>query len=159
MLSLGGVMAIRKLPLTPYPTIAPPAIAISATYPGADAKTVEDSVTQVIEQNMTSLDGLIYMSASSTSDGSVGITLTFVSGTNPDIAQVQVQNRLQAVVPLLPQIVQQQGITVNKIINSNLMAIGFYSDDGSLTRADMADYVKNQVANQMSLVDGVGERA
>ena len=113
-------------------------------------------MTQVIEQNMTSLDGLIYMSASSTSDGSVGITLTFVSNTNPDIAQVQVQNRLQAVVPLLPQIVQQQGITVNKIINSNLLAIGFYSEDGSLTRADMADYVKNQVANQMSLVEGVG---
>ncbi len=156
MLSLGGVMAIRKLPLTPYPTIAPPAIAINAVYPGADAKTVEDSVTQVIEQNMTSLDGLIYMSSSSTSDGSVGITLTFVTNTNPDIAQVQVQNRLQAVVPLLPQIVQQQGITVNKIINSNLMAIGFYSEDGSLTRADMSDYVKNQVANQMSLVEGVG---
>ena len=90
-------------------------------------------MTQVIEQNMTALDGLIYMSSSSTSDGSVGITLTFVSDTNPDIAQVQVQNRLQAVVPLLPQIVQQQGITVNKIINSNLMAIGFYSEDGSLT--------------------------
>jgi len=133
MLSLGGIMAIRRLPLTPYPTIAPPSIAISASYPGADAKTVEDSVTQVIEQNMSALDGLIYMSSSSTSDGSVDITLTFMSNTNPDIAQVQVQNRLQAVVPLLPQIVQQQGITVNKIISSNLMAIGFYSEDGSLT--------------------------
>ena len=107
MLSLGGIMAIRRLPLTPYPTIAPPSIAISASYPGADAKSVEDSVTQVIEQNMSALDGLIYMSSSSTSDGSVDITLTFMSNTNPDIAQVQVQNRLQAVVPLLPQIVQQ----------------------------------------------------
>ena len=156
MLSLGGVIAIRRLPLTPYPTIAPPAISINATYPGADAKTVEDSVTQIIEQNMTALDGLIYMSSSSTSDGSVGITLTFVSNTNPDIAQVQVQNRLQAVVPLLPQIVQQQGITVNKIISSNLMAIGFYSEDGSLTRDDMSDYVMTKVANEMSLVEGVG---
>ena len=156
MLSLGGVMAIRRLPLTPYPTIAPPAVSINATYPGADAKTVEDSVTQVIEQNMSALDGLIYMSSSSTSDGSVGITLTFVSNTNPDIAQVQVQNRLQAVVPLLPQIVQQQGITVNKIINSNLMAIGFYSDDGSLTETDMADFVSSKVANEIALVEGVG---
>ena len=156
MLSLGGVMAIRRLPLTPYPTIAPPSIAISASYPGADAKTVEDSVTQVIEQNMSALDGLIYMSSSSTSDGSVDITLTFMSNTNPDIAQVQVQNRLQAVVPLLPQIVQQQGITVNKIISSNLMAIGFYSEDGSLTETDMSDYVMTRIANQMSLVEGVG---
>src|SRR5579862_2004657 len=156
MLSLGGMMAIRRLPLTPYPTIAPPAVSINATYPGADAKTVEDSVTQVIEQNMSALDGLIYMSSSSTSDGSVGITLTFVSNTNPDIAQVQVQNRLQAVVPLLPQIVQQQGITVNKIINSNLMAIGFYSDDGSLTETDMADFVSSKVANEIALVEGVG---
>ena len=156
MLSLGGVLAIRRLPLTPYPTIAPPAISISASYPGADAKSVEDSVTQVIEQNMTALDGLIYMASTSTSDGSVNITLTFVSNTNPDIAQVQVQNRLQAVVPLLPQIVQQQGITVNKIINSNLMAIGFYSDDGSLTETDMADYAMTKVANQIALIEGVG---
>ena len=156
MLSLGGVLAIRSLPLTPYPTIAPPAISIYASYPGADAKTVEDSVTQVIEQNMNSLDGLIYMSASSNSDGTVGIKLTFASNTNPDIAQVQVQNRLQAVVPLLPQIVQQQGITVNKIINSTLLGIGFFSDDGSLTQSDMADFVMTKIAPQISLVEGVG---
>ena len=90
-------------------------------------------MTQIIEQNMSGLDGLLYMSSSSTSDGARRITLTFASGTNPDIAQVQVQNRLQAAVPLLPQIVQQQGIAVNKIINSNLLAIGFYSEDGSLS--------------------------
>jgi multidrug efflux pump len=156
MLSLGGVLAIRRLPLTPYPTIAPPAIAIYASYPGADAKTVEDSVTQVIEQNMNSLDSLIYMSASSNSDGTVSIKLTFASNTNPDIAQVQVQNRLQAVVPLLPQIVQQQGITVNKIINSTLLGIGFYSEDGSLTESDMADFVMTKIVPQISLVEGVG---
>jgi len=156
MLSLGGIIAVRRLPLTPYPTIAPPAISIFASYPGADAKTVEDSVTQVIEQNMSALDGLIYMSSSSASDGSVQITLTFASNTNPDIAQVQVQNRLQAVVPLLPQIVQQQGITVNKIINSNLLAVGFYSEDGSLTATDMSDFVMTKVANQIALVEGVG---
>jgi multidrug efflux pump len=156
MMSLGGALAIRRLPLTPYPKIAPPAISISATYPGADAKTVEDSVTQVIEQNMSALDGLIYMSASSASDGTVNLTLTFASNTNPDIAQVQVQNRLQAVVPLLPQIVQQQGITVNKIINSNLLAVGFYSSDGSLTESDMADFVMTKIVPQISLVEGVG---
>ena len=157
MLSLLGVLSILRLPLTPYPTIAPPSIAVNASYPGADARTVEDSVTQLIEQNMTSLDGLIYSSAHSTSDGQVSITLTFASGTNPDIAQVQVQNRLQAVVPLLPQIVQQQGITVNKIVNSSLMAIGFYSEDGSLTANDMADFVMNKVANEVARIEGVGQ--
>ncbi len=156
MLSLLGVLAIRRLPLTPYPTIAPPSISVRASYPGAAAKTVEDSVTQIIEQNMSALDGLIYMSSSSTSDGAVGITLTFASGSNPDIAQVQVQNRLQAVVPLLPQIVQQQGITVNKIVNSGLLGVGFYSEDGSLTESDMADFVMNKVADQIARVEGVG---
>jgi multidrug efflux pump len=156
MLSLLGVLAIRRLPLSPYPTIAPPSIAINAAYPGAAAQTVEDSVTQIIEQNMNSLDGLIYMSSSSSSNGRVSITLTFASGTNPDIAQVQVQNRLQAVVPLLPQIVQQQGITVDKIINSSLMAVGFYSEDGSLGASDMSDFVMNKVAEQIQRVEGVG---
>ena len=156
MLSLLGVLAILRLPLTPYPTIAPPSIVVSASYPGAAAKTVEDSVTQIIEQNMSALDGLIYMSSGSTSDGSVGITLTFASGTNPDIAQVQVQNRLQAVVPLLPQIVQQQGISVNKIISSFLLGVGFYSEDGSLTENDMADFATNNVADQIARVEGVG---
>ncbi len=156
MLSLLGIMAIRRLPLTPYPTIAPPSIAINAAYPGAAAQTVEDSVTQIIEQNMNSLDGLIYMFSSSSSNGRVSITLTFASGTNPDIAQVQVQNRLQAVVPLLPQIVQQKGITVDKIINSSLLAIGFFSEDGSLSASDMSDFVMNKVAEQIQRVEGVG---
>ena len=156
MISLLGVVAIRRLPLTPYPTIAPPSISIDASYPGAAARTVEESVTQVIEQNMNSLDRVIYMSARSNSNGRVNITLTFASGTNPDIAQVQVQNRLQAVVPLLPQIVQQQGITVNKIINSSLLGIGFYSEDGSLSANDMSDFVSSKIANQLARVEGVG---
>jgi multidrug efflux pump len=156
LLSLLGVLSILRLPLTPYPTIAPPSISIDATYPGADARTVEDSVTQIIEQNMNSLDGLLYTSAKSTSSGDVNLTLTFASGTNPDIAQVQVQNRLQAVVPLLPQIVQQQGITVNKIVNSTLLAVGFYSEDGSLSESDMGDFVMNKVATQLARVEGVG---
>jgi multidrug efflux pump len=156
LLSLLGVLSILRLPLTPYPTIAPPSISVDATYPGADARTVEDSVTQIIEQNMNSLDGLLYSSAKSTSSGDVNITLTFASGTNPDIAQVQVQNRLQAVVPLLPQIVQQQGITVNKIVNATLLAVGFYSEDGSLSESDMGDFVMNKVATQLARVEGVG---
>ncbi len=155
-LMLIGIVSITRLPITPYPTIAPPAIAVTATYPGASAKAVEDSVTQVIEQNMTALDGLIYMSSSSNSSGGATITLTFASGTDPDIAQVQVQNRLQSVTPLLPQIVQQQGISVNKIVNSTLMAIGFTSEDGSLSESDMSDYVNTNITDQISRVPGVG---
>ena len=153
---LVGVMAITRLPITPYPTIAPPSIAIRAVYPGAAAKTVEDSVTQVIEQNMTGLDGLIYMSTTSTSDGGVSLVLTFASGTNPDIAQVQVQNRLQAVTPLLPQIVQHQGINVTKTNDNPLMAVGFSSTDGSMSESDMADYVASSVLDQLTRVEGVG---
>lgn len=106
---MAGALAIMQLPVAQYPTIAPPAVAISATYPGADAQTVQDTVTQVIEQNMNGIDNLMYMSSTSDSAGSVTITLTFQSGTDPDIAQVQVQNKLQLATPLLPQEVQQQG--------------------------------------------------
>jgi multidrug efflux pump len=155
LLMLLGAACITRLPITPYPKIAPPAITVSASYPGAAAKTVEDSVTQVIEQSMTGLDGLIYMSSSSTSDGAVTVTLTFASGTNPDIAQVQVQNRLQTVTPQLPQIVQQQGINVAKFNSSFLMAIGFYSNDGSMSVLDMSDYVMNTVADKISRIPGV----
>jgi multidrug efflux pump len=155
LISLVGALSITRLPLTPYPTIAPPSISINANYPGAAAQTVEDSVTQVIEQNMNGLDGLIYMSASSTSSGAVNVALTFATGTNADIAQVQVQNRLQAVVPLLPQIVQQQGITVSKIVNSSLMVVGFYSTDQSLSATDIGDFISTNVADQIARVEGV----
>ncbi|KJT37857.1 multidrug efflux system protein AcrB, partial [Salmonella enterica subsp. enterica serovar Heidelberg str. 607310-1] len=109
IIMLAGGLAILKLPVAQYPTIAPPAVTISATYPGADAKTVQDTVTQVIEQNMNGIDNLMYMSSNSDSTGTVQITLTFESGTDADIAQVQVQNKLQLAMPLLPQEVQQQG--------------------------------------------------
>jgi multidrug efflux pump len=112
ILMIAGGLAILKLPVAQYPTIAPPAVAISATYPGADAQTVQDTVTQVIEQNMNGIDNLMYMSSTSDSAGSVTITLTFESGTDPDIAQVQVQNKLQLAMPLLPQEVQQQGLAL-----------------------------------------------
>src|SRR5579862_4577499 len=129
IIMLFGIVSIPRLPISRYPKIAPPTVAISASYPGASAKTVEDSVTQIIEQRMTALDGLIYMSSTSDNSGSVAITLTFSSGTNPDTAQVQVQNKLQQATPLLPQIVQQQGISVTKTNTSFLSAVGFISDD------------------------------
>ena len=114
ILMMAGALAILQLPVAQYPTIAPPAVSVSANYPGADAQTVQDTVTQVNEQNMNGIDNLMYMSSTSDSAGSVTITLTFQSGTDPDIAQVQVQNKLQLATPLLPQEVQQQGISVEK---------------------------------------------
>jgi multidrug efflux pump len=153
---LAGAVAITQLPVSQYPNIAPPAVTVSANYPGADAQTVQNSVTQIIEQNMTALDGLLYMSSSSSNSGAVNITLTFASGINPDIAQVQVQNRLQQAVPLLPQIVQQQGISVSKANNTFVMAVGFVSTDGSMNESDVADYVASNIADQVSRVPGVG---
>ncbi len=125
ILMMAGALAILQLPVAQYPTIAPPAVSVSANYPGADAQTVQDTVTQVIEQNMNGIDNLMYMSSTSDSAGSVTITLTFQSGTDPDIAQVQVQNKLQLATPLLPQEVQQQGISVEKSSSSYLMVAGF----------------------------------
>ena len=133
ILMIAGGLAILKLPIAQYPTIAPPAVAISATYPGADAQTVQDTVTQVIEQNMNGIDNLMYMSSTSDSSGSVTITLTFQSGTDPDIAQVQVQNKLQLAMPLLPQEVQQQGIGVEKSSSSLSQTIKTLARTISLT--------------------------
>ena len=141
---LAGGLAILKLPVAQYPTIAPPAVTISATYPGADAKTVQDTVTQVIEQNMNGIDNLMYMSSNSDSTGTVPITLTFQSGTDPDIAQVQVQNKLQLAMPLLPQEVQQQGISVEKSSSSFLMVVGVINTNGTMTQEDISDYVARQ---------------
>ncbi|TDB59915.1 efflux RND transporter permease subunit [Photorhabdus khanii] len=154
---LAGLLAIMKLPVAQYPTIAPPAISISATYPGADATTVQNTVTQVIEQNMNGIDNLVYMSSNSDSAGNMNITLTFEAGTNPDIAQVQVQNKLQLAMPLLPQEVQQQGIHVDKSTNSFLMVAGFISEDGSMSQEDIADYVGANVKDPLSRVTGVGD--
>ncbi|HED3714578.1 TPA: multidrug efflux RND transporter permease subunit SdeY, partial [Serratia marcescens] len=154
---LAGVLAIMKLPIAQYPTIAPPAVTISATYPGADAKTVQDTVTQIIEQNMNGIDNLMYMSSTSDSSGSVTITLTFDSGTDPDIAQVQVQNKLSLATPLLPQEVQQQGLKVEKSSSSFLMVAGFVSDDPNMTQDDIADYVASNIKDPISRSSGVGE--
>ncbi|QBH97568.1 efflux RND transporter permease subunit [Limnobaculum zhutongyuii] len=153
---LGGTLAVLKLPIAQYPTVAPPAIAVSATYPGADAQTVQDSVTQVIEQNMNGVDNLMYMSSTSDSAGGVTITLTFSSETDPDIAQVQVQNKLQGAMPLLPQEVQQQGISVEKSSSSYLLVAGFVSENADLTDADLSDYVSSNIKDELSRTSGVG---
>ncbi|MBD2820185.1 efflux RND transporter permease subunit [Xenorhabdus sp. 42] len=154
---LAGLLAIMKLPVEQYPAIAPPSISISATYPGADAATVQNTVTQIIEQNMNGIDNLMYMSSSSDAAGSMTITLTFEANTDPDIAQVQVQNKLQQTMPLLPQEVQQQGIRVEKVTSSFLMVAGFISEDGSMSQDDIADYVGASVKDSLSRVTGVGE--
>ncbi|EBD8738185.1 efflux RND transporter permease subunit [Salmonella enterica] len=157
ILMMAGALAIMQLPVAQYPTIAPPAVSISATYPGADAQTVQDTVTQVIEQNMNGIDNLMYMSSTSDSAGSVTITLTFQSGTDPDIEQVQVQNKLQLATPLLPQEVQQQGISVEKSSSSFLMVAGFVSDNPNTTQDDISDYVASNIKDSISRLNGVGD--
>ena len=157
IMMMAGALAIYTLPIEQYPTVAPPEVSISGNYPGASAKTVEDSVTQVIEQQMNGIDNLMYMRSSSDSFGNAQISLTFAPGTDPDIAQVQVQNKLQLATPLLPQEVQQQGMQVTKSSDSFLMVVGFTSEDGSLTRADLADYVASNVQDPISRVAGVGQ--
>ncbi|MCX0499533.1 efflux RND transporter permease subunit [Erwinia billingiae] len=157
IIMLMGVLSILKLPIEQYPNVAPPAVQIRAVYPGADAKTLQDSVTQVIEQNMNGIDGLMYMSSNSDSSGTLQLTLTFQSGTDPDIAQVQVQNKLQLATPLLPQEVQQQGIQVQKSSSSFLMVAGFVSKDGSMNQNDISDYVASNIKDPISRTLGVGD--
>ena len=153
---VAGAIAITRLPVAQYPNIAPPAVTVSTSYPGASAQVVEQSVTQIIEQGMKGLDGLIYMSATSESSGQAAITLTFESGTDPDIAQVQVQNKLQLVTPLLPQIVQQQGINVSKSGAGFLMVVGFVSEDDGMGEDDIADFVAANIVDPLARVPGVG---
>ena len=157
VIMLAGTLSILNLPVSQYPAIAPPAIAINAMYPGASAKAVEDSVTQVIEQKMTGLDGLLYFNSSSDSFGRATITLTFSADTDPDIAQVQVQNKLQLALPLLPQAVQQQGVQVAKSARNFLMVIGFVAEDGSMSNFDLTDFLVSSVQDPLSRVTGVGE--
>ncbi|WP_298408682.1 efflux RND transporter permease subunit [Janthinobacterium sp.] len=157
VIMLAGVISILSLPIAQYPSIAPPSISISGSYPGASAKTVEDAVTQVIEQKMKGIDGLRYMSSSSDATGGISITLTFSSGTNPDIAQVQVQNKLQLATPLLPTAVTQQGLVVSKATKNFLMVFGFISENGKMDQTDLSDYVAANVVDPLSRVAGVGD--
>ncbi len=151
-----GVLAIRLLPVAQYPEIAPPSVTVSANYPGASAETVANTVTQMIEQQMTGLDGLRYFSSRSTSQGNAEITLTFETGTDADIAQVQVQNKLGQATPLLPEIVQRQGITVEKSSAGFLMVVGMISTDGTLDQVDLSDYMSSNLVDELSRVEGVG---
>ncbi|WP_186109886.1 efflux RND transporter permease subunit [Burkholderia gladioli] len=153
---LGGLLALRTLPVAQYPEIAPTTISIFATYPGADARTVENSVTRVIEQGMTGVDNLQYMSASSESTGEVEIRLTFTNRADPDVAQMQVQNKLQLVTSQLPTIVQTSGLTVTKSSASFLMVVGFASTDGKLDSADLDDFVVSAMNDTIKRVPGVG---
>ena len=156
VIMLAGGLAITGLPVSMYPTVAPPAVEIRALYPGASAQVVRDSVTQVIEENMKGLDGLMYFSSQSNSNGIATIRLTFETGTDPDIAQVQVQNKLQLAMPLLPQDVQRQGVNVAKSTSGFLQVVGFVSEDGSMDRVDIADYVSANIVDPLSRVPGVG---
>ncbi|UVO51509.1 efflux RND transporter permease subunit [Sphingomonas sp. SUN019] len=157
ILMLAGGLAIRSLPIAQFPAIAPPAVTITATYPGADAQTLENTTTQIIEQQMKGIDNLRYFSSSSSSAGTVTITLTFEQGTDPDTAQVQVQNKLQSATPLLPQEVQQQGLFVAKSAANFLLIIGVYSEDGSHDVPDLADYTVARLQDPLSRVSGVGD--
>ena len=157
LIMLAGVLAIMTLPISQYPNIAPPSVTIDATYPGASSKTVEDTVTQVIEQKMKGIDNLIYMSSTSDSSGQCSITLTFDAGANPDIAQVQVQNKLQLAMPNLPQEVQKQGMSVAKRSANFLTIFAFVSEDGSMDNADIGDYVASNLLDPVSRLNGVGD--
>ncbi|RAP34460.1 multidrug efflux RND transporter permease [Legionella quinlivanii] len=156
MIMVAGCIALFQLPISQYPTVAPPSIAVTTIYPGADAQTVQDTVTQVIEQNMTGLDNLLYMSSQSDSSGSMTITLTFDPKADPDIAQVQVQNKLQLAMPLLPIEVQQQGIVVQKASSSYLLVVGVYSENDHLNQYDLGDYLSSYLKDPIGRINGVG---
>jgi hydrophobe/amphiphile efflux-1 (HAE1) family protein len=157
ILMLAGCLAIYNLPISQYPPIAPPSIAIDSFYPGASAKTVEDSVTQIIEQKMTGFDNLLYMSAQSSSSGASRVELTFSPGTDPDLAWSQVQNKLQLAMASLPEVIQRQGVKVSKSTRNYLMICGLVSEDGSLDGNDLRDYAVSNVEKVLARVPGVGE--
>src|SRR5512140_766041 len=149
---LAGGLSIFGLPVSQCPAVAPPQISMYATFPGASAKTLEDTVTQVIEQRMNGLDNLRYMASSSDSAGNAAVTLTFEAGTNPDVAQVQVQNKLSLAMPQLPQEVQRQGVRVAKSVQNYLLIVGLVSDDGSMSRNDISDYAYSVMLDPISRV-------
>ncbi|MEH6728623.1 MAG: efflux RND transporter permease subunit, partial [Hyphomicrobiales bacterium] len=151
-----GILSVLSLPVSQYPQIAPPTVTVNAAYPGASAQTVANTVTQIIEQQLTGLDGMRYFSSNSTSSGTSTVTLTFETGTDPDIAQVQVQNKLSQATPLLPEPVQRQGVTVEKSSSGFLMVIALTSSDGSYDQADLSDYLNTNIVDEISRIEGVG---
>ncbi len=154
---LAGIIAIYTLPISQYPPIAPPSISIRGVYPGASAKTVEDTVVQIIEQKMTGLDQLLYMQSKSSSSGQGSIELTFAPGADPDLAWAKVQNKLQLAMPTLPETVQRQGLSVSKSTRNFLLIVALTCEDGSLDQADLMDYAISQVQTSLARVRGVGE--
>ena len=156
LIMLAGGLALRTLPVAQYPDVAPTTISIMATYPGASAQAVENSVTQIIEQQMTGLDGLDYVNSTSSSDGSLSMTLAFQPGTDPDIAQVQVQNKLSLATPFLPEQVQRQGVTVSKASTGFLLIMALYSPNETFDQTDLGDYVRSNMYDTISRLDGVG---
>ncbi|OTQ72455.1 hydrophobe/amphiphile efflux-1 family RND transporter [Gilliamella apis] len=157
MMMLGGALCIKLLAVEQYPDIAPPAVTVSAVYPGADAQTIENTVTQLIEQNLTGLDNLIYMKSTSSAQGVVQTTLTFAPGTSPDFAQVQVLNKVESIKSRLPESVQKNGVSVAKNNTNFLKVIGFYSTNPQKTQADIADFIYSTVQDQIRRVQGVGD--
>jgi len=157
VIMLAGALSLRTLPVAQYPDIAPPAISVSVNYPGASAETVQSTVVQVIEQQLSGIDNLLYFNSQASKDGSAVITLTFAQGTNPDTAQVQVQNKVQLAVPRLPQTVQQQGIRVAKATNNFLMVVAFVSTDGKMSNTDISDFLVTNVQDPLSRTPGVGD--
>ena len=157
MVMMAGVGAIMGLPIAQYPDVAPPQVSIRATYPGASAETVQNSVTQIVEQSLTGIDGLLYFSSSSSSRGTVGITATFRKGTDPDIAQVQVQNQVQQAISRLPQTVQQQGLVVRKSNPDFLLIVGIYDQTNTKTNIDVSDWLVSNLQDPLGRVPGVGD--
>ncbi|MET0281597.1 MAG: efflux RND transporter permease subunit [Steroidobacteraceae bacterium] len=157
VMMLAGGLAVINLPIMQYPAIAPPQVGIAASYPGASAQTVQDAVVQVIEQQLNGIDGLDYITSDSNADGTAALSLTFKAGTNPDIAQVQVQNKLQAATPLLPAEVQQQGLRVTKPTRNFLIVVGFRSTDNSLSGDDLSNFVASNVLDPIARTPGVGD--
>ena len=157
IIMIAGTLAVFNLPIRQFPAIAPPTIGINVNYPGSSAQTLQDTVVQVIEQQLNGIDNLDYITADSNADGTATITLTFSIGTDPDVAQVQVQNKLQLAMPLLPQEVQQAGVRVNKPARNFLIVLGFISTDNSMSNEDLTDYVATNLLDPLNRTKGVGD--
>ena len=157
VMMVAGGLAIHNLPISQYPPIAPPSIAIDSFYPGASAETVEDSVTQIIEQKMTGFDDMLYLSGTSDSAGASRIELTFKPGTDPNLAWAKVQNKLQLAMASLPGVVQRSGVQVSKSTRNYLIIVGLISEDGSMDGNDLRDYSQSNLEKVLARVPGVGE--
>ena len=153
-ITIAGILAVRSLPIEQYPSVAPPSLTISAAYPGADAETLEQNVTAVIEPELNGVEGFLYMSSTSSSNGSVSITVTFESGTNIDVAQMEVQNRLSRVEARLPEEVRRQGIQVNQASSGFLMIVALTSPGGTLSALDLGNYANTRIIDQLRRAPG-----